>query len=73
MGALVPLILNALKSWKTTILGAIPGAAVMWTQFTNLTDNDPATVFSPSALVGGLALALAFFAAKDSTVTGVVK
>ena len=59
-----------MNSWKTTVLGAIAGIALIFGELRDLTDTDPSTVFEWANIVAGLGL-LGFGAAaadhkKDS-------
>ena len=54
-----------LKSWKTTALGIISGLLVILPQLQNLLDGDPATTFSETVFMTGLALMGLGVASKD--------
>lgn len=56
---------KSLRSWKTTIVGVCAALVVVFTQFKNLLDADPQTVFDVNILWQGGLIALIGLFAKD--------
>lgn len=57
------------KSKETTIAGFFGGLAIIAGQISNLLDKDPATIFDMTAVIGAVAMMVAFWRARDNNKT----
>jgi len=54
------------KSKETTIAGFFGGIAIIAGQLVNLLDKDPATIFDMTAVIGAVAMMIAFWRTRDN-------
>jgi hypothetical protein len=57
---------SALKSWKTTLAGVLPGTIIVLTEMNDLVDGVPETVFSTEAVLVGIGLIAQGIFARDN-------
>lgn len=58
-----------MKSWRTSVAGAITGLVMILPEISSAVDGDPATIADWNIVAAGIGLFVALFSARDNKVS----